>query len=117
MAVRTAGRMIAEELCAKYPDHANLGLAKRLRKEHPECFASVEVARTMVRSIRGVVGKANRKFATQPRKAGKAGMVPKMPPSLEQPWEPFVLDGSKRVGSISDTHIPYHSDIAFSAAG
>jgi hypothetical protein len=60
---KTAARLIAEELCAKYPDHSNLGLAKKLRADHPECFSSAENAREYVRVIRGAHGKAKR-FST-----------------------------------------------------
>jgi predicted phosphodiesterase len=38
-----------------------------------------------------------------------------MPPSLSTAWEPFEID-AKRVGIISDVHIPYHDETAFSAA-
>lgn len=84
--MKTAGRIYAEELCAKYPDHSNLGLAKKLRADYPECFASVENARTMIRLIRGAHGKSSRKNATQPRPKGKAGQKPKCPPSFEEEW-------------------------------
>lgn len=113
--IKTAGRMIAEELCAKYPEHSNLGLSKRLRNEHPECFASVEAARGTVRLIRGATGNARRKNATQPRPKGKSGTVPSMPPSLAEKWEPFDL-GYGRIGSMSDIHIPYHWPKALAAA-
>lgn len=108
--------MIAEELCAKYPDAPNLGLARRLLKEHPECFSSLETARTMVRCIRGAKGKGLRGIATQPRKPGKAGQLPRMPKSYAEPWLPFDLGNGIKVAVISDTHIPYHSDVALDAA-
>ena len=116
MAVKTAGRMLAEELCAKYPDHSNIGLAKRLREQHPECFSSVDNARYMVRTIRGAVGKSKKNLATQPRAKGKAGTVPKQPPSLAEEWVPFDLGNDTTIAVISDTHIPYHSPVAFGAA-
>lgn len=105
--VKSASRMLAEELCEKYPDHSNLGLARRLRKENPECFASIDNARTMVRTIRGVRGNRVRKYATQPRKKGKAGTKPQMPPSHADEWTPFECPGQS-IGIISDLHIPYH---------
>lgn len=116
MAIKTAGRMHAEALCKKYPEHSNLGLAKKLRTDFPECFSSVDNARSIVRIIRGAMGKTARPNATQPKKKGKAGEVPKMPPSLAEPWTPFDLGNGIRVAVISDTHIPYHSEIAFNAA-
>lgn len=114
--LRTAGRILAEELCAKYPDAPNLGLAKRLYKENPECFASLEAARAYIRTIRGAIGKGKRHIATQPRAQGKAGQPPRMPKSYADPWTPFDLGNRIKVGVISDTHIPYHSETAFAAA-
>jgi predicted phosphodiesterase len=38
-----------------------------------------------------------------------------MPPSLAEAWEPVQVD-AKRIGILSDVHIPYHSEIAFVAA-
>ena len=112
---KTAARIYLEELCSKFPDASNLGLAKRAKKERPESFGTVENARDMVRIIRGAHGKHNRNQATQPRPKGKAGQVPKVPPSLAEPWEAIEVD-SKRCGIISDVHIPYHSEVAFEAA-
>ena len=116
MGIKSAGRLHAEELCKKYPDHSNIGLAKKLRADYPECFANVESARSLVRVIRGAHGVYHKKLATQPRAKGKAGTKPKMPPSLAEPWLPFDLGSGIRVGVISDTHIPYHSEVAFEAA-
>jgi predicted phosphodiesterase len=104
-----------EELCKKFPDAPNIGLAKRAKQERPEAFATVDTARSMIRNIRGAMGKKNRNQATQPRPKGKAGQAPKMPPSLAEPWVPIELD-CKRCGIISDVHIPYHSEVAFEAA-
>jgi len=116
MAIKTAGRMIAEELCKKYPDHSNLGLAKKLRADHPECFKSTENARDTIRLIRGLKGKRHVSQATQPRTKGKAGTVPVMPPTLAEEWLPFDLGNNTTIAVISDTHIPYHSPVAFQAA-
>jgi predicted phosphodiesterase len=115
-APKTAARLNAEKLCEKYPEHSNLGLAKKLRQDYPESFASVDNARAIVRVIRGAYGAKARKRATQPRPKGKAGQKPQMPPSLAEPWTPFELGSGIRVGSISDVHIPYHHVTALSAA-
>lgn len=112
---KTAARLYLEELCAKFPDHSNIGLAKRAKSERPESFTSVDAARSLIRVIRGASGERLRGTATQVRPKGKAGQVPKMPPSLAEPWKQVELD-CKRCGIISDVHIPYHSEIAFEAA-
>jgi predicted phosphodiesterase len=103
----------AEALCKKFPEATNLSLAKRLAKEFS---TSVENARTAVRYIRGNSGKTRRAKATVPKPNGKAGQKPKMPPSLAEPWTPFVVEGCKKVGIISDVHVPYHDEKAFGAA-
>ena len=112
---KTAGRLFLEELCAKFPEASNIGLAKRAKKERPETFNSVEHARSVIRMIRGAMGKQALPNATQPRPKGKAGQKPKMPPSLAEGWEPVQVN-AKRIGIISDVHIPYHSEVAFEAA-
>jgi predicted phosphodiesterase len=111
----TSARLYLEELCKKFPDASNLGLAKRAKAERPNSFATIETARSTIRSIRGAHGSAKKKFATQPRPKGTAGQVPKMPPSLSTAWEPFQID-AKRVAIISDVHIPYHDVTAFGSA-
>lgn len=115
-APKTAARLNAEKLCEKYPEHSNLGLAKKLRADYPESFASVDNARAIVRVIRGAYGAKRRKQATQPRPKGKAGTKPQMPPSLAEPWTPFDLGSGIRVAVVSDLHIPYHSEIALAAS-
>jgi predicted phosphodiesterase len=113
---RTAGRVIAEELCKKFPEASNHGLARRLAKENPTCFTH-ETARSIIRTIRGANGKRNRKVATQLRPKGKADAVQLKPPkSIAEEWVPFDLGNDIRVGVISDVHIPYHSETAFETA-
>jgi predicted phosphodiesterase len=110
---KTALRLEAERLCKQYPEASNLSLAKRLAKEYT---TSIENARSNVRMIRGNMGKDKRHMATAPKPNGKAGQKPKMPPSLAEPWTPFVVEGCKKVGVISDVHIPYHHEKALEAA-
>ena len=110
---RSAMRIEAEALCKKYPEATNLALARRISKEF---HVSIEAARSTVRVIRGNKGNVQRKHATVKKPNGKAGQLPTMPPSLAEPWTPFVAEGVKRVGIISDVHIPYHSDVAFATA-
>lgn len=113
--IKTAARIFVEELCKKFPEASNLGLAKRAKKDRPESFSSIEHARTMIRDIRGANGESRKKFATQPRRKGKAGQKFKMPPSMAEAWEPVQVN-AKRIAIISDVHIPYHSEVAFGAA-
>jgi len=116
MTIKTAGRIIAEKTCERFPELSNLAMARKLKADHPKHFDSVEKTRCMVRAIRGAKGASRRKCATSPRPLGKAGQVPEMPPSLADPFEPFVVEGCKRVGIVSDIHVPYHSEQAWQAA-
>ena len=50
---KTAARLYLEELCAKFPDHSNIGLAKRAKAERPESFTSIDGARSLIRSFEG----------------------------------------------------------------
>lgn len=105
-------RLAAEALCRKIPEAPSRTLAKRLSSE---CQITLEMARSMIRVIRGQNGKGHRKDATVPRKTAKAGWRPSMPPSLAEPWTPFELD-ARRVAILSDIHVPYHDEKALSAA-
>ena len=113
---KSKATLAAEQLCAEFPEASSLSLARRLKKEHPVAYATVERARDVIRYIRGAKGKARAKHATVPKPKGVSGQVPETPPSLAEPWTPFVMDGCKRIGIISDIHVPYHSDQAWTAA-
>ena len=113
---RTASREIAEQVCAEMPDAASLAIGKRLRNQYPVHYASVEAARSMVRTIRGNNGRRNRALASQPRKNSKAGAGPKIPPSEAKAWTPYKLPFPSRVLCLSDLHIPYHSKPAIESA-
>lgn len=113
---RTRARDLALELCKQFPDAPSLQLARKLRKDHPVVFHSTEYARDKIRHIRGAKGNRLRSNAELPRTPRSAGELPPMPPSLAEPFEPFIMDGCQRVGVISDLHVPFHSDKAIAAA-
>jgi hypothetical protein len=106
---------LATELCRKYPESPSLSLARRLYGENPELIASLEAARSAIRTARGANGKANRKIATAVREKG----IPHNPLALPEPvaldFKPFVLRNAKAL-IISDVHIPYHDLVALTAA-
>jgi predicted phosphodiesterase len=77
---------------------------------------TTESARALIRYVRGQIGNHNRRFAVKPKAAGKAGEIPPMPPSLARPFEPYVVEGCKRVGVLSDIHVPFHCPEAVEAA-
>lgn len=104
----------ARRLCAEFPNAPNRTLAKRLASTHQ---VTVESARGRIRSVRGARGIYHRKAIKNQirRPKGKAGTVPKMPPSAAESWEPHTLHG-KRILCLSDIHIPYHSELALAKA-
>lgn len=109
---KTAARLEAERLCKTLPDAPSRTLAARISKDFS---MGQEAARSLVRKARGQNGKDSRKYAVAPKAAGKAGTKPKMPPSIASDWLPFEME-AKRLGVISDTHIPYHDEVALEAA-
>jgi predicted phosphodiesterase len=104
-------------LIERFPNHGALTLAKAAYAEAPEFFRDLEGARSAVRSILGVNGEKKRSeskdktlFRT-PRPAGRIVM----PESRAKPWEPFTIE-ARRVGILSDVHVPYHDKAAVNAA-
>lgn len=115
---KSPGRLYAEDLCAKFPNHGDLTLAKKAYKDSPKLFLSLEQARQFIRHARGHNGNLNRKktsvkdlfkpvtYNTNPYK---------LPESHANPWEPFIISQS-RVLIISDLHFPYQDNRAITAA-
>lgn len=110
---KTADRAV--ELCKEFPDAPSRQLARMLLKEN-EATQTLETCRGFIRRARGQYGVAFRHTARVPKAAGKAGQDHPMPPSLAEPFVPFVVEGAKRVGVLSDIHVPYHSPGAVEAA-
>ena len=112
MPPKTQARLVAEDVCSKFPSASTLQLSRKLRTENPELFSSVEKARNVIRIVRGTFGDKHRKE--------NKNIIPKVPlscpPSLAEPWVPYKVENCKRVGIISDVHIPYHSELAFQAS-
>ena len=55
MRVTDKGRL-AQSLMEEYPTAGSLTLAKRLHRDHPEHFETVEAARLVIRYHRGSLG-------------------------------------------------------------
>lgn len=110
-----ADELIREEL-KKFPEIATMSLAKKLFKEHPALFKSLESARNMVRYRRGAMGKSlrkNIKDKSQFREPGEAGWS--IPKSETKMKKPFRLTNGKWL-VMSDLHIPYHDEDAIEQA-
>lgn len=118
MTRETAIGKAAREACEKFPDEPSRTVARMLAKDRPKLFPTIEKARAAVRHVRGNVGEARRKDATDKslfRPNGKAGEV-RMPEPVVETWEPLRIDGPARVGVLSDIHVPYHDKSALETA-
>jgi predicted phosphodiesterase len=100
----------------KYPKHGNRTVAQLVMKEHPNLFATLEAARSMVRRVRGNCGNKYRKYADPELKKpnGKAGEY-KLPRSLNKKKSILQIpDGTTLI--LSDVHVPYHDVDALECA-
>jgi predicted phosphodiesterase len=109
---------IVRDLIRKHPNAPARTLARRLVEEVNGAL-TLEQARSRIRSILGLNGEPRRKQSHDkplhrpPRKAGERLA---MPPSQAEPWLPFDLGITGKVGVLSDIHVPYHDETALRAA-
>jgi predicted phosphodiesterase len=109
---------MVRELIRKHPQAPARTLARRL-VEDVNGALTLEQARSRIRSILGLNGEPRRKQSHDkplhrpPRKAGERLA---MPPSQAEPWLPFDLGITGKVGVLSDIHVPYHDETALRAA-
>lgn len=96
-------------------------LARIMYTENVLLFKDVEDARLSLRAIEGKAGAPGKKRLGV--KAGDfvlEGERPRNPYSLpasdETAYEPYIIKGFKRVGILSDIHVPYHSISALTCA-
>ena len=113
-------REIAIEFIKKHPANTpNLKLARMLNKKEPLLFNSEEHARTTIRTVQGKTG-GDRKVYLKDKSVVKVDDKPrnpyKLPLSDESEYKPFIFRGHKKIGILSDIHIPYHNVEALTAA-
>lgn len=106
-------------------DIPRLRLAKALHKDHPKIFHSVENARDSIRYVAGQRGKASRGMRIRAggspmidatTRTTDAYVVPGLPKSHAEMWEPFIIHGAQRIAILSDIHFPFHDEVALHAA-
>jgi predicted phosphodiesterase len=100
----------------RFPDHADLTLAKKIYKENPLVWREIESVRYIVRALRG-----KRESNYKDKSLYKAKTYDtnpyKIPESEEKERLPFTLPlACNNILLISDIHIPYHSIDAITAA-
>jgi len=112
-------RDIVEDYIRKFPDTPNLTLAKKIMKDKPELFTTVDTTRSFIRRIKGAKGESEKRYATadlmQNRDDKKNPF--KLPESDNKEWEPYFIPKSiKKLLVLSDIHIPYHDIQAITVA-
>lgn len=121
MARPSIAQTIAVELVRKFPGCPKRTLARRLQTELKAkgtraTTKTIEECRGIIRYVTGAQGESRIKWAKEIRAKGVAGTVPPLPPSLSDPWLPFVIKEQGKWGIISDIHAPYHDVVALEAA-
>lgn len=112
--------MLSGELAKKYldefPNESTNGLAKKMYKENPGVWKSLDSARSALRGYRGVMGKKNRKEIIA-RKHFKEPYAPlKVPePKKMKPWGIRKLRMKKTL-ILADVHAPYYDKEALQLA-
>jgi predicted phosphodiesterase len=108
---------MARKLARQFPDAPAQTLARRLVSESNNAITLHQARMRMQRQF-GTHGTKNRKQvkAAAPRPKRKAGEDYTMPPSHAEPWTPHVMRVLGPVGILSDVHVPYHSEVAVTAA-
>ena len=108
---------MARRLAQLHPDAPAQTLARRLVKESNGAITLHQARMRMQRQF-GVHGVKNRKETkpSAPRAPRKSGEILAMPRSMTEPWTPHVMKVVGAVGILSDVHVPYHSEIAVTAA-
>ena len=112
---------IIREYLKRFPDHADLTMAKKLFADHPLVWKNVETVRSAIRGIKG----------KKPKQPGRGEYLDKslyvaktfnynpykLPDSEEKIREPYILPvADNNILLISDLHIPYHNIQAITLA-
>lgn len=113
---------IARNLRSQYPDMPTHKLARIMYADNKLTFKDVEDARDILRYIEGKKGESERSKIHSENKAYLKPFRPvnpyNLPQSDEAKYEPVIISGFKRIGILSDVHIPYHNmealEVAFS---
>ena len=106
---------LAKEYRNKYgAEMPTLKLARIMYKENNLLFINVDGARDALRYIEGKKGIANKKSVLKTCKdfiidEARTFNPYNIPSSDETIYNPFVFSGHKRIGILSDIHVPYHS--------
>ena len=110
---------IARKYRTKYPDMPTHKLTRIMYNANKLTFKDMESARFVLRYIEGKAGSSKAKFVknTPFVKEGVRPLNPyNLPASDETDFKPFIFSGHKKIGILSDIHVPYHNIPALTAA-
>lgn len=110
---------IVKEELKKFPNTPKLSLAKKIYKENPKLFLSVEAVRSLIRNYTGANGKyhAETHKKTIVRHDKKESTTWYLPEEKTKESNVFKMPKSiKKVLLLSDIHFPYHNNTALKAA-
>lgn len=108
----------AREYRRNNPDMPTLKLARIMVKDNPLLFKDVEQARHLLRQIEGKAGYNKRKKDANEfhLKTPRPYNPYQLPATDETVYEPFIFPKHKKVGILSDIHLPYHNIDALTEA-
>jgi hypothetical protein len=91
----------ARKLIEKFPNLSKKKLGELLYKENPLLFTDAEDGRGVIRAVTGANDSQNNNYKQSDKYQGV------LPQGEKNDFSPFILTG-KRIGILSDIHIPYH---------
>lgn len=97
-------------------DMPTLKLARIMYRENNLLFKDVEDARGRLRYIEGKYGKQPSGKTQYPKSPDRQRNPYNLPASDETDYTPYKITGCKRVGILSDIHVPYHNVESLSVA-
>lgn len=109
---------VAREYRARYPEMPTRKLSRILYRETNGLFKNAEDARYKLRYIEGKAGVHKKSVInTEFFKEDHRPVNPyNLPESDENEYLPFPITGHKKVGILSDIHVPYHNIPSLTAA-
>lgn len=112
---------IIREYLKRFPDHADLTMARKIYADHPLVWKNVETIRTAIRGIKGkktaTIGHGGYKDKSLYEKLKFNYNPYKLPDTEEKIRLPYILPkADNNILLISDLHIPYHNISAITAA-
>ena len=106
---------LAKALMDEYPTAGALTLAKRLHRDYPEHFETVEAARSIIRYHKGVNGTHNRKYVKDIRNVKDIDAVLRDKFELPEPavkdMTPYILPKvNDKIIVMGDLHFPFQNN-------